>query len=279
MRTFLLGVLLTTCAPEAVNPEIHASILPSVGEVLHPGQTYVRFDAEKHELVFFEKLEGRELGRGSVAEGTRTPVTLEGRACEIESRGTRTETETLEANTDPAHAPRNPGVRTRTTTVAKVTLRCADGPAPGIVAPPSVEGWKAVGWVLPLLLAGLLIGVRFTRGGDTGQLLGLALGALTTLAFLVFSWRSVDGLLVLTLPLLGLAVGAAAFLAVLLWTEQKDTRSRVAAALFVLGGAAGPALIAKAYPLWAAGAPLAAAGVVVAVFATAGAVAVSGPSK
>ena len=263
-RALLLCTVFAACAPEAVDPEIRATILPSVGEVLHPGQTYVRFDPEKQELVFFEKLEGRALGRGSVTAGTRVPVTLEGRACEFESRGTRTETETLEVNGNPATAPRDPAVRTRSTTVAKVTLRCADGPAPGILAPSSVSGWKVAGWVLPL------------RGGDAGQFWALGLGALTGVGFLVFAWRALDGALVLTVPLLGLAVAASAFLAVVMWTGNRDARSRGAAVGFVLGGAAGPAIIAQAYPLWAAGAPLAAAGIVLLVLAVAGGVSVAG---
>lgn len=283
LRTGLVLLVLigsSACAPEPVDPELRRSVLSSVGEVLHPSTLYVRFDEPEHQLVVFDKLGGRELGRIPDTAGAKLALTHEARPCELESRGSTTDVETVANEKGPGSTTANPGHHTRTTKSAHVTLRCADGPAPGVVSAPSIPGWRAFNGLLPFVWLGLFIGALYWRGDDQNQLglqLGaMALGLVTLAAAFVLAWRTQTGALVLTLPLLAAVNGALGWFAALLWLGNDDTRSRVGAAGFIIAALTGPALLALYYPLWSGVAPLAALGIVLGAAVAAGTIAVSG---
>jgi hypothetical protein len=280
-RVLALCCLLASCAPEPVAPELHFTVLPSVGEVLHPTPLYVRFDEPGKQLTLNAALDGPELARGSAVAGMKYAVTLEGRTCELESNGPRTETENVEKNTNEVTPVRDPGYRTRTTTVLGVTLRCADGqPPPGVVSASSVRGWAVMGWMSAAVVLGLLLGAMFFRGDDSDsgalEFGSVALGIAALIAVLVFTWHHHTGGLVLSLPLLAAVCGGTGFLAALLALRNPDGRSRAGAVGMLLAGLAGPTLVSFTTPLWGGGAPLVAALVTLVTFAVAGAVAASG---
>lgn len=277
-RALPFMLALAACAPEPTPTELHTTVLSSVGEIMHPATVYVRFDEPKGELTVFEKLEGAQLAQGSAAAGTKLALTLEGRACELESGGPRTETETLEKNTDEVAPVREPGFRERQTKVISVTLRCADGlPPPGVKAPPSVPGWTVTLWLLGVIALGLALGVvhaRFDSAGAAFVVVGVAL--LTAIATLAVSWKALDGGLAMSVPVLAMACGLAAFFAPLMASNNSDTPSRIAAGGFVVSAVAGPVIVSLSTPLWAGGAPLVAALVVLVGFAIFGAVSALG---
>lgn len=257
----VLLLLCVGCAPEVPEPEVRQTITSGVGEVLHPSQVYVRFLAPEAQLVVFDKLEGVELARGPVTAGARFPLSLGGRPCELESRGTEVETDVIrtERPRDSTTRLAMP-TRERQATVAKVTLRCADGPVPGVVAPPSVRGFSVVTW-LPLALVAGVLGALLYRRGDAMELAGLAALFVAAVACFVVGWKVLDGALWLTVPLLAVVVGACGATATLLWASDSKLRVRGWAVGVVVSAFVGPTVIAAMFPLWAAGAALAAIGV------------------
>jgi hypothetical protein len=85
-----------------------------------------------------------------------------------------------------------------------------------------------------------------------------------------------NGALVLSVPLLAVAVSGSGFVATLLAARNPEARARAGAGGVVVGALVGPGVIAVAFPLWAAGAPLAACGILLAIALVSAIVAVSG---
>lgn len=273
-RLTLLMLLTVACAPEAPAPEIHQTVTGAIGQVMHPSDVYVRFLEAEKTLVAYERLEGPELGRGPATDGAAIALKLGGRPCELVSRGTELETDiiTQERPKDSTNRGTMPS-RERQTLVAKVTLRCSDGPAPGIrpaLALPATDVLKLLPFVL---LMGALAAFLYRRGDDADQLglqlLGMGLGLVFAIAAFVFGWKHFDGLFCLTVPLLEVVTGVLGAAATLLLFSDQKTRTRVGAALTASAPLAAAGFIAVKFPLWAPGAPAAALGLAL-VFALVG---------
>lgn len=272
LMVFCLSV--TACAPEVPDPELHGTVTGFVGQVLHPSDVYVRFLEPEKTLVVLERLDGPELARGAAAPGSVLPVKLGNRSCELVSHGTEVETDvvTQERPQDSTARGTMPS-RERKTLVAKVTLRCADGPAPGVpraLALPSTNVLELLPFVL---LVGALAAFLYRRGDDADQLglqlLGIGLGLVFAIAAFVFGWKHFQGLFCLTVPLLEVVTGVCGAVATLLLFTDRKPRTRVGAAMTAAAPLVASALVALRFPLWAPGAAAAAMGLSL-VFVVAG---------
>lgn len=264
-RLTVLLLAMMGCAPEARDPQLHHSVTGAVGQVLHPSDVYVRFFEPEKTLVVFERLDGPELGRGPATVDAVIPVKLGGHPCELVSHGTEVETETLTQERPPDSTTRGPmPSRERKTLVAKVTLRCSDGPVPGIRPAPSLPPTDVLKLLPFVLLIGALAAFLYRRGDDADQLglqlAGIALGLIFTVAAFVFGWKHFDGLFCLTVPLLEVVTGVFGAVATLLLFSDRKTRTRVGAGLTATAPFVGAGVIALLFPLWAPGAPVAALG-------------------
>lgn len=141
-----------------------------------------------------------------------------------------------------------------------MTLRCADGPAPGIVAAAGVRARDVLMWLPLALLAGALAAFLHWRGEEqeqlTVQLGGMALGLAALVGAVVVSWRHLDGALCLTVPLLAAFVGVCGAVATRLFITDSSRRARVGAIGVALASVPGPLVVALGWPVWAAAAPL-----------------------
>lgn len=273
-RLMTMLLVVTACAPEVPDPELHQTVTGAVGQVMHPSDVYVRFVEAEKTLVVLERLDGPELGRGPATDGAVIPVKLAGRPCELVSHGTELETDivTQERPKDSTNRGTMPS-RERKTLVAKVTLRCADGPAPGVppvLALPASDVLK----LLPfMLLAGALAAFVYRRGEDADQLgvqvLGMGLGLVFAVAAFVFGWKHFEGLFCLTIPLLEIVTGVLGAVTTLLLFSDKKVRTRVGAVMTAAAPLVAAGLVALRFPLWAPGAAAAALGLSL-VFAVAG---------
>ncbi|MFT3711833.1 MAG: hypothetical protein QM817_29695 [Archangium sp.] len=276
-----LSLLTTSCTPEPAPTELNATILSSVGEVLHPTSLYVRFDEPTTTLTVSTDIGGHELAHGSAVAGMKYAITLDGRACELESRGPRTDTETVTNDTSAVAPVRNPGNHTRTTKVLGVTLRCTDGqPLPGVASSGGVRGWDVTLSMAAMVVLGLLLGALYFHGDENDSwplsLASLVLGIGALVAVFVFAWHHHTGGLVLTLPLLAAVCGGTAFFAALMALNNAEARAKIGAVGMIIAGLAGPAILSLTTPTWGWGAPLVAALLSFVTFAIAGGVAVSG---
>lgn len=265
-RLTVVMLVMTGCAPEAPDPTLHQTVTGAVGQVMHPSDVYVRFLEPEKTLVVFDRLGGTELGRGPATVDAVIPVKVGDHPCELVSHGTEIETETiaLERPRDSTSRGTVP-TRERRTLVAKVTLRCSDGPVPGIRPALSLPPSDVLKLLPFVSLMGALAAFLYRRGEDADQLglqlAGPGLGLVFTVAAFVFGWKHFEGLFCLTVPLLEVVTGVLGAVATLLAFSDRKTRTRVGAALTAAAPFFGAGVIAVAFPLWAPGAPVAALGV------------------
>lgn len=264
-RLTVVMLVMTGCAPEAPDPQLHQTVTGAVGQVMHPSDVYVRFLEPEKTLVVFERLGGTELGRGPATVDAIIPVKLGGHPCELVSRGTELETETITQERPPDSTTRGTmPSRERKTLVAKVTLRCSDGPVPGVRPALSVPAADVLKLLPFVLLMGALAAFLYRRGDDADQLglqlAGIGLGLVFAIAAFVFGWKHFEGLFRLTVPLLEVVTGTLGAVATLLLFADQKLRTRVGAALTAGAPLLGAGIIAFMHPLWAPGAAAAALG-------------------
>ncbi len=269
-RLTLVVMVMTACAPEVGDPEVHQTVTGAVGQVMHPSDVYVRFLEAERALVAYERLDGAELGRGPATSGTVIPLKLSGRPCELVSHGTEVETDviTQDRPLDSTNRGAMPS-HERKTLVAKVTLRCADGPAPGVRPAAALPATEVLKLLPVVLLIGALAAFLFRRGDDADQLGlqlgGIGLGLVFATAAFVFGWKHFQGLFCLIVPLLEVVTGALGAVATLLLFSDKKPRTRVGALVTAAAPLLGAAAIAWWFPLWAPGAAAAAIGLALVV--------------
>lgn len=265
MRICALLMLVMACAPQERDPVIHQTVTGAVGQVMHPSAVYVRFVAAEKTLVVLERLEGAELGRGPANPGAVIPLTLSGRPCELLSHGTEIETDIItqerpENSTTRGSLPS----RERKTLVAKVTLRCSDGPVPGIPPPLALPATDVLKLLPFVLLMGALAAFLYRRGDDADQLGlqlgGVGLGLVFAIAAFVFGWKHFEGLFCFTVPLLEVVTLALGATATLLLAADAKLRTRLGAGVTAAAPLVAAGLLAIVFPLWAPGAPAAALG-------------------
>ena len=269
-RLTVLVMVMAACAPEAGDPAVHQTVTGAIGQVMHPSDVYVRFVEAERVLVAYERLEGPELGRGPATDGAVIPLKLSGRPCELVSHGTEVETDvvTQDRPLDSTNRGAMPS-HERKTLVAKVTLRCADGPAPGVLPSASLPATEVLKLLPVVLLIGGLAAFLYRRGEDADQLGlqlgGIGLGLVFAIAAFVFGWKHFHGLFCLTVPLLEVVTGALGAVATLLLFSDKKLRTRVGALVTAAAPLLGAAAIALWFPLWAPGAAAAAIGLALVV--------------
>lgn len=273
-RLTVVMLVMTGCAPEAPDPQLHQTVTGAVGQVMHPSDVYVRFVEAEKTLVVLERLEGPELGRGPAAVDAVIPVKLAGRPCELVSHGTELESDTVVHERPENSTSRGtPAMHERKTLVAKVTLRCSDGPVPGVRPALSVPATDVLKLLPFVLLMGALAAFLYRRGDDADQLglqlLGMGLGLVFAIAAFVFGWKHFSGLFCVTVPLLEVVTGTLGAVATLLLFSDAKLRTRVGAVMTAAAPLLAAGIIAFVYPLWAPGAAAAALGLAL-VFALVG---------